>query len=83
MELDVHTLNVTVLVETVGSLVYALDYDYKNRYVYFPRYSKQDIVRYVKVYSDDIDNEGNFELNVKIKYKAKQNYDFNKFNNAY
>ncbi|CAC5383059.1 LRP4 [Mytilus coruscus] len=46
MELDVDTRNVTVLFRDVGSNVFSLDYDYENRYVYFPRYSLRDILRF-------------------------------------
>lgn len=45
-EFDVSTQNVTLLVEP-GSNVYALDYDYKHGYVYFPRHAYHDIMRYV------------------------------------
>ncbi|CAC5404610.1 LRP5_6 [Mytilus coruscus] len=37
MEFDVDTRYVTVLVQTGGYNVYALDYDYENRYVYLTR----------------------------------------------
>ncbi|CAC5385334.1 unnamed protein product [Mytilus coruscus] len=46
MEYDVNTRNVAVLVEHGTNAVFALDYDYKNRYVYFPRYNIHDIVRF-------------------------------------
>ncbi|XP_076116825.1 low-density lipoprotein receptor-related protein 6-like [Mytilus galloprovincialis] len=45
MEFDIGTRNVTVLVEQ-SSRVYAMDYDFKHRFIYFPRYSKHDIVRF-------------------------------------
>ncbi|CAG2240469.1 LRP2 [Mytilus edulis] len=46
-EVDVDTLNVTVLVrhgDTNG--VYSLDYDYQNKYVYFPRHNAMDIMQF-------------------------------------
>ncbi|CAC5383058.1 unnamed protein product [Mytilus coruscus] len=46
IEFDVDTANVTVLVGHGGSIVYSVDYDYENRYVYFPRYTFGDIVRF-------------------------------------
>lgn len=46
MEFDVDTRNVTVLFVHAGLEVNAMDYDYRNRYVYFPRYSRHDIMRY-------------------------------------
>ncbi|VDI53101.1 Hypothetical predicted protein [Mytilus galloprovincialis] len=46
MEFDVDTRNVTVLFVHTGSEVNAMDYDYRNRYVYFPRYSRHDIMRF-------------------------------------
>ncbi|XP_052067597.1 low-density lipoprotein receptor-related protein 5-like isoform X2 [Mytilus californianus] len=46
MEFDTDTHNVTVLVEHGGDYVYAMDYDYKNRFIYFPRYNTRDIVRF-------------------------------------
>ncbi|CAG2199985.1 LRP5_6 [Mytilus edulis] len=45
MEFDIDTGNVTVLVEQSDN-VYAMDYDYKNRFIYFPRYNTHDIVRF-------------------------------------
>ncbi|CAG2237267.1 VLDLR [Mytilus edulis] len=45
MEFDIGTRKVTVLVEQ-SSRVYAMDYDYKHRFIYFPRHSKNDIVRF-------------------------------------
>lgn len=46
MELDVDTQKVTVLVKHGESgAVYSLDYDYQNKYVYFPRHNAHDIVR--------------------------------------
>ncbi|CAG2251779.1 unnamed protein product [Mytilus edulis] len=46
IEFDIGTSNATVLVEQVQSIVFALDYDYTNRYVYLPRFDKFDIVRF-------------------------------------
>ncbi|XP_052065103.1 low-density lipoprotein receptor-related protein 8-like isoform X2 [Mytilus californianus] len=45
-EFDVDTRNVTVLIDSGLSGVYAMDYDYENRYVYFPKYSSEEIVRF-------------------------------------
>ncbi|XP_052067593.1 low-density lipoprotein receptor-related protein 6-like [Mytilus californianus] len=45
MEFDIDTRNLTVLVEQ-GSSVYGMDYDYKNRFIYFPRYNIYDIARF-------------------------------------
>lgn len=46
-EFDVDTRNVTILLELGNSYVFAIDYDYKNRFVYFPRYNTfYDIVRF-------------------------------------
>ncbi|CAG2237274.1 unnamed protein product [Mytilus edulis] len=45
MEFDIDTGNVTVLLEQSEN-VYAMDYDYKNRFIYFPRYNTHDIVRF-------------------------------------
>ncbi|VDH97063.1 Hypothetical predicted protein [Mytilus galloprovincialis] len=45
MEFDIDTRNVTVLLEQ-SEYVYAMDYDYKNRFIYFPRYNTHDIVRF-------------------------------------
>ncbi|XP_063417214.1 low-density lipoprotein receptor-related protein 5-like [Mytilus trossulus] len=45
MEFDIDTGNVTVLVEQ-SDTVYAMDYDYKNRFIYFPRHITHDIVRF-------------------------------------
>ncbi|CAC5389511.1 unnamed protein product [Mytilus coruscus] len=45
MEFDIDTHNLTVLVEQ-GSSVYGMDYDYKNRFIYFPRYNIYDIARF-------------------------------------
>lgn len=50
MEFDVATRIVTVLVKTGNTIVLDMDYDYENRYVYFPRYTIYDIVRYVNNY---------------------------------
>ncbi|CAC5377278.1 unnamed protein product [Mytilus coruscus] len=69
MEFDVDTHNVTVLVDTGGSDVFALDYDYKNRYIYFPRYDIHDIVRYVNFYSDDV-KKTNYNL-YRFPYPSK------------
>ncbi|XP_052067595.1 low-density lipoprotein receptor-related protein 1B-like isoform X2 [Mytilus californianus] len=46
MEFDFDTRNVTVLVEHGDDHVFAMDYDYKNRFLYFPRYNTRDIVRF-------------------------------------
>ncbi|XP_071181607.1 very low-density lipoprotein receptor-like [Mytilus edulis] len=46
IKFDVETRNSTVLVKQVQSIVYALDYDYTNRYVYLPRFDQFDIVRF-------------------------------------
>ncbi|CAC5377393.1 unnamed protein product [Mytilus coruscus] len=46
IEFDIETRNTTVLVNQVQSIVFALDYDYTNRYVYLPRFDKFDIVRF-------------------------------------
>lgn len=52
MEFDLDKRHVTVLVETGRSFAYAMEYDYKNRFVYFPRYqSIGDILRCVKFVS--------------------------------
>lgn len=54
MEYDiVGTHNVAVLLEHGTNAVFALEYDYKNRFVYFPRYDIHDIVRYANYYSTD------------------------------
>lgn len=45
MEFDVDTNQVTVLFEKGIDYAIALDYDYKHRYVYVPRYNFFDIVR--------------------------------------
>ncbi|XP_071121806.1 low-density lipoprotein receptor-related protein 4-like [Mytilus edulis] len=44
-EIDVKTRIVTVLVNH-GDSVYSLDYDYQNKYVYFPRYNLNYIMRF-------------------------------------
>ncbi|CAC5392975.1 unnamed protein product [Mytilus coruscus] len=46
MEFDIVTRNVTVLVDHGGSYVFDMDYDYKTRFMYFPRYYTHDIVRF-------------------------------------
>ncbi|CAC5383057.1 LRP4 [Mytilus coruscus] len=46
MEVDVDTQSVTELVELGGIDVMSLDYDYENKYVYFPRIQRGDIVRF-------------------------------------
>ncbi|CAG2190431.1 unnamed protein product [Mytilus edulis] len=46
MEFDFDTHSATVLLELGSTSVYAIDYDYQNRYIYFPRYSYNDIVRF-------------------------------------
>lgn len=68
MEFDVDTHNVTVLVEHGRSYVYAMDYDYTNRFIYFPRYMDKDIVRYVNVYYNDVKSR---EISNNITYKVK------------
>ncbi|XP_076116002.1 uncharacterized protein LOC143083611 [Mytilus galloprovincialis] len=45
-EIDVKTRIVTVLVNHGDSYVYSLDYDYQNKYVYFPRYNLNYIMRF-------------------------------------
>lgn len=47
MEFDVDTRNATVLVEHGTGEIDALDYDYRNKYIYFPSYSSKEIMRYV------------------------------------
>lgn len=49
MEVDVDTQSVTELVELGGIYVMSMDYDYKNKYVYFPRIGRGDIVRYILI----------------------------------
>ncbi|XP_071122401.1 low-density lipoprotein receptor-related protein 5-like [Mytilus edulis] len=46
MEFDVYTRRVTVLVDVGSSFVYGIDYDYKNRFIYFPRFNTHQIVRF-------------------------------------
>ncbi|XP_063398896.1 low-density lipoprotein receptor-related protein 4-like [Mytilus trossulus] len=46
MEFDFDTYSATVLLELGSTSKYAIDYDYQNRYIYFPRYSYDDIVRF-------------------------------------
>ncbi|CAG2252071.1 unnamed protein product [Mytilus edulis] len=46
IEFDFDTSSVTVLLEHASSSVFAIDYDYQNRYIYFPRYYYHDIVRF-------------------------------------
>ncbi|XP_063399566.1 low-density lipoprotein receptor-related protein 8-like [Mytilus trossulus] len=46
MEFDFDTYSATVLLELGSTSVYAIDYDYQNRYIYFPRFNYQDIVRF-------------------------------------
>ncbi|XP_071133255.1 low-density lipoprotein receptor-related protein 6-like [Mytilus edulis] len=46
IEYDGNTRNMAVLIEHGTNAVFSLDYDYKNRYVYFPRYNIHDIVRF-------------------------------------
>ncbi|XP_063417090.1 low-density lipoprotein receptor-related protein 8-like [Mytilus trossulus] len=45
MEFDIDTRNVTVLL-VQSDTVFDMDYDYKNRFIYFPRYYTHDIVRF-------------------------------------
>lgn len=54
MEFDFDTSNVTLLVELDRGFLFAMDYDYKNKFMYFPRYLDEDIVRYVNLYCDDV-----------------------------
>lgn len=54
MEFDVYTRRVTVLVDVESSFVYGIDYDYKNRFIYFPRFNTHQIVRYVNVNYNDV-----------------------------
>ncbi|XP_052084692.1 low-density lipoprotein receptor-related protein 4-like [Mytilus californianus] len=44
-EFDLQTRKVIVLLE-LGATVYSIDYDYKNKQVYFPRYFNNDIMRF-------------------------------------
>ncbi|XP_076116435.1 vitellogenin receptor-like isoform X1 [Mytilus galloprovincialis] len=46
MEFDFDTSSVNVLLDHGSYHVYAIDYDYQNRYMYFPRYNYHDIVRF-------------------------------------
>ncbi|CAG2199075.1 unnamed protein product [Mytilus edulis] len=46
IEFDFDTQSATVLLEHGRSYVFAIDYDYQNRYIYFPRYNYNDIVRF-------------------------------------
>ncbi|CAG2190430.1 LRP1B [Mytilus edulis] len=46
IEFDFDTRSVNVLLELGDAYVYAIDYDYQNRYIYFPRYNYNDIVRF-------------------------------------
>lgn len=46
MEYNVDKRNLTVLFVHGGGEVNAMDYDYRDRYVYFPRFSRDDIMRY-------------------------------------
>ncbi|VDI41905.1 Hypothetical predicted protein, partial [Mytilus galloprovincialis] len=46
MEFDFDTRNATVLLKLGRTNVYAIDYDYQNRYIYFPRFYYNDIVRF-------------------------------------
>lgn len=56
-EFNIDTRNVTVLVKLEND-VYAMDYDYNNRFLYFPRLNMHDIVRYVNVYTDYFNSKG-------------------------
>ncbi|VDH93838.1 Hypothetical predicted protein [Mytilus galloprovincialis] len=44
-EFDLQTRKVTVLYE-LGATVYSIDYNFKNKQVYFPRYFNNDIMRF-------------------------------------
>ncbi|XP_052084689.1 low-density lipoprotein receptor-related protein 4-like [Mytilus californianus] len=44
-EFDLQTRKVTVLLE-LAATVYSIDYDYKTKQVYFPRYFNNDIMRF-------------------------------------
>ncbi|CAC5377272.1 unnamed protein product [Mytilus coruscus] len=46
MEFDLDTRTVTKLLEPGSNRVFAMDYDYKHRFIYFPRYDTNDIVRF-------------------------------------
>lgn len=46
MELDLKTSNSTLLVRQNAEM-FSMDYDYKNKFIYFPRYHENDIMRYV------------------------------------
>ncbi|XP_071121805.1 pro-epidermal growth factor-like [Mytilus edulis] len=45
-EIDVKTRIMTVLVNHGENAVFSLDYDYQNKYVYFPRYNLNEIMRF-------------------------------------
>ncbi|XP_052081028.1 low-density lipoprotein receptor-like isoform X1 [Mytilus californianus] len=45
-EVNLQTKAVTHLLTNLGSEINSMDYDYKNGYIYFPRYSKNDILRF-------------------------------------
>ncbi|VDI82719.1 Hypothetical predicted protein, partial [Mytilus galloprovincialis] len=46
MEFDTDTRSVNVLLELGIPFVYAIDYNYQNRYIYIPRSNYHDIVRF-------------------------------------
>ncbi|CAG2237271.1 unnamed protein product [Mytilus edulis] len=46
IEFDFDTGSVNILFELGSSSVFAIDYDYQNRYIYFPRSNYNDIVRF-------------------------------------
>lgn len=56
LEIDVDTRKETVLVGYGGGYVFAMDYDYENRFVYLARYNLFGIFRYVLVEDDRIKN---------------------------
>lgn len=43
-ELDLNTSYVTAVVN-IASRVFSMAYDYDNKYLYLPRYDKNDIIR--------------------------------------
>ncbi|XP_076089409.1 uncharacterized protein LOC143059745 [Mytilus galloprovincialis] len=57
-EVNMQTRAVTHLLTNLESEIDSMDYDYKNGYIYFPRYSKNDILRfrYPSNYAYQIEN---------------------------
>ncbi|VDI83630.1 Hypothetical predicted protein [Mytilus galloprovincialis] len=57
-EVNLQTRAVTHLLTNLESEIDSMDYDYKNGYIYFPRYSKNDILRfrYPSNYAYQIEN---------------------------